>query len=114
MRVAEKVNDSRNGANARISVGTGWTYMNVAIVAAEIGPYAKAGGLADVISALPQALARQGVATSVIVPGYRTLPEKLSATVVADGLTIAMGTAREPFRILRADGPGGVAIYLID
>ena len=43
--------------------------MRVAIVAAELGPYAKAGGLADVIGALPQALARQGVETSVIVPG---------------------------------------------
>jgi starch synthase len=88
--------------------------LNVAIVAAEIGPYAKAGGLADVIGALPQALARQGVATSVIMPGYRALLEKLSTTVVADGLALAMGAAREPFRILRADGAGGVAIYLID
>ena len=88
--------------------------MNVAIVAAEIGPYAKAGGLADVIGALPQALARQGAETSVIVPGYRTLLEKLPATVVAGGLALAMGAEREPFRILRAEGTGGVAIYLID
>lgn len=88
--------------------------MRVAIVAAEIGPYAKAGGLADVIGALPQALARHGVETSVIVPGCRALIEKLSTTVVADGLGIMMGADREPFRILRADGAGGVAIYLID
>jgi len=87
---------------------------SVAIIAAEMGPWAKAGGLADVIGALPQALARQGVAASVIVPGYRALLGKLSTTVVADGLGIVMGTAREPFRILRADGTGGVAIYLID
>jgi len=88
--------------------------MNVAIVAAEIGPYAKAGGLADVIGALPQALARQDVTISVIVPGYRALMEKLTATVVAEELTIAMGATIEPFRILRADGADGVVIYLID
>ena len=88
--------------------------MRVAIVAAELGPYAKAGGLADVIGALPQALARQGVETSVIVPGYRALLEKLSTTVVADGFAITMGSAREPYRVLRADGTGGVAIYLIE
>src|ERR1700736_2482637 len=114
MRVAEKTNDSRNGANARISAGTGWTYMNVAVVAAEIGPYAKAGGLADVIGALPLALARRGATTSVIVPGYRALLEKLSTTVVAEGLAIAMGTVSEPFRILRAESADGVALYLID
>ncbi|MGD0290306.1 MAG: glycogen synthase GlgA [Candidatus Binataceae bacterium] len=88
--------------------------MNVAIVAAEMGPHAKAGGLADVIGALPQALARRGVTTSVIVPGYRALLEKLTTTVVADGLGIVMGGVREAFRILRAEGAGGVAIYLID
>lgn len=88
--------------------------MRVAIVAAELGPYAKAGGLADVIGALPQALVRQGVETSVIVPGYRALIERLSTTVAADGLAIAMGAVREPYRILRADGADGVAIYLIE
>jgi starch synthase len=63
---------------------------------------------------LPQALVQRGVAASAIVPAYRPLLEKLSPVVVADGLAIAMGTAREPFRILRADGAGGVPIYLID
>src|ERR1700722_18053226 len=88
--------------------------MKIAIVAAEIGPYAKAGGLADVIGALPQALVRQGVEASVIVPGYRALLEKLSTTVVADDLAITMGGTREPYRILRADGAGDVPIYLIE
>jgi len=34
--------------------------------------------------------------------------------VVADGLAITRGSAREPYRVLRADGTGGVAIYLIE
>lgn len=84
------------------------------MIAAELGPHAKAGGLADVIGALPQALARQGVEVSVILPGYRALIEKLPTIVAADDLAITMGGAREPYRILRADGAGGVAIYLIE
>src|ERR1700679_2431619 len=88
--------------------------MKIAIVAAEIGPFAKAGGLADVIGALPQALVRQGADASVIVPAYRPLIQKLTTTVAADGLSLAMGADREPYRILRADGAGGVPLYLID
>ncbi len=84
------------------------------MVAAEIGPYAKAGGLADVIGALPQALARRGAEASAIVPGYRPLLQKLDTTVAAEGLAIEIGGMREPFRILRAQGDGGVEIYLID
>ncbi len=88
--------------------------MRITIVAAEIGPYAKAGGLADVIGALPQALARRGAEVSVIVPGYRPLLEKLSTTVVADGLSQGLGGDREPYGILGAEGAGGVPLYLID
>src|SRR5690348_10971328 len=88
--------------------------MRVAMIAAELGPYAKAGGLADVIGALPQALVRQGVEATVIVPGYRSLIENLPTIAVADDLAITMGGVREPYRILRADGPDGVAIYLIE
>jgi starch synthase len=88
--------------------------MKIAIVAAEIGPYAKAGGLADVIGALPQALARSGAETGVIVPGYRAVLEKLATTVAADDLYLTMGADREPYRILRANGAGGVPLYLID
>lgn len=39
-------------------------------VASEIYPLVKTGGLADVVGALPGALAAQGVATRTLVPGY--------------------------------------------
>lgn len=44
--------------------------MRVLAVASEIFPLVKTGGLADVAGALPPALARQGVATRTLVPGY--------------------------------------------
>jgi starch synthase len=44
--------------------------MQVLAVTPEIFPLIKTGGLADVTGALPVALAKQGVATKTLVPGY--------------------------------------------
>lgn len=45
--------------------------MHVAFVASECVPYSKTGGLADVIGALPRALANAGHQVSVFLPRYR-------------------------------------------
>ena len=47
--------------------------LRVVHVAAEASPYAKTGGLGDVVAALPPALARAGVDVSVVIPGYRAV-----------------------------------------
>lgn len=44
--------------------------MNVFIVSAEVVPFAKVGGLADVAGSLPAALRKEGVDARVIMPGY--------------------------------------------
>src|SRR5690348_5223870 len=44
--------------------------MRVLFVTAELYPLAKSGGLADVSSALPLALARRGVDVRILLPGY--------------------------------------------
>ena len=46
--------------------------MNVLMVASEAAPFVKTGGLADVLGALPAALARVGENVAVILPRYRT------------------------------------------
>ena len=88
--------------------------MKIAIVAAEMGPLAKAGGLADVIGALPQALLRAGAKPAVILPAYPALLEHKATSVVDANLELTLGADREPYRVLRADGPEGVPLYLID
>jgi starch synthase len=44
--------------------------MKILEVAAEVAPYARTGGLGDVLGALPRALARQGHEVKVCMPGY--------------------------------------------
>jgi starch synthase len=45
--------------------------MRILMVASEAAPYAKTGGLADVVGALPRALARLGHHVDVVIPRYR-------------------------------------------
>ena len=47
--------------------------MRVLMVASESVPFAKTGGLADVIGALPRALVRLGHAVDVVMPRYRSV-----------------------------------------
>lgn len=44
--------------------------MRVLLASAEAVPFAKVGGLADVLGSLPQALRRKGVDARVVIPGY--------------------------------------------
>ncbi|MCA9707323.1 MAG: glycogen synthase GlgA [Myxococcales bacterium] len=49
--------------------------MRVLMVASELFPLVKTGGLADVVGALPEALAARGHDVRVLVPGYRGVLE---------------------------------------
>ena len=53
--------------------------LSVLSVASEVFPLVKTGGLADVIGALPAALAEQGVAARTLVPGYPAVTEAIEA-----------------------------------
>lgn len=47
--------------------------LKIVMLAAEASPYAKVGGLGDVIGALPKALDKLGAKLSVIIPAYRVV-----------------------------------------
>ncbi len=58
--------------------------MNLLFVASECAPFVKTGGLADVIGALPKALASVGVRVRVLIPAYPPL-----AGIAAAGSPVA-------------------------
>lgn len=50
--------------------------LKIFFSASEVTPFAKTGGLADVVGALPKYLARQGHDVRVVMPLYRTISRK--------------------------------------
>src|SRR5262249_10269276 len=66
--------------------------LRILFVASESAPYFKAGGVADVIGALPRALSRLGHDVRVILPRYRTIdPERWGLSMVMAGPLGPMG-----------------------
>jgi len=80
--------------------------MKIAFLASEAAPYAKTGGLADVVSALPRALAAAGHEVVVILPLYRAVREKFP------GLALRMEN-RPGLLSVWEDRAGSVPIYFI-
>jgi len=81
-------------------------------VASEGLPFSKTGGLADVVEALPKALAGLGHEVAVVLPRYRGT--KTHSVIVAS-VTIPMGGTRLRFPSI-ADGTviGGVRYFFVD
>ena len=50
--------------------------MNVLFVSTEAAPFAKSGGLGDVVGALPRELKKQGVDARVILPLYKSIHDR--------------------------------------
>ncbi len=89
----------------------------VAFLSAEAAPWAKTGGLGDVIGALPAALAGLGVDVTLLLPGYRTIDRsQFGAREVFARLQIGLGGGVvQTFRVLEVEPPArGVRVLLID
>ncbi|HXJ37228.1 MAG TPA: glycogen synthase GlgA [Candidatus Eisenbacteria bacterium] len=78
--------------------------MHVVHIASEAVPYAKTGGLGDVLGALPPALARAGVQTTVCLPGYRPALRVAGDTDVLGEVYAPVSTRTEPFQVLGLRG----------
>ena len=82
--------------------------MKVAIVASECTPFAKTGGLADVVGALPKHLAALGVDVKVFIPKYDSIDEKKYGLKFLDSvgeLQVRMGQALHRIRLSRRGRP---------
>ncbi len=86
--------------------------MKILFCASEATPYAKSGGLADVMGSLPQALARRGHDVRLVLPRYgwigRDSLERLPGPVV---MALGSGTA---FGGLLSDPAAPIPVYLLE
>lgn len=87
--------------------------MKILHVAAEVFPLVKTGGLADVVAALPVALAAQGEDVRLMLPGYPAVMEAVGPlrTVVEAGP--CFGALRVTLRLGRMPG-SGLPVYVVD
>jgi len=77
--------------------------MRVLSVASEVFPLVKTGGLADVVGALPAALAEHGVKMRTLVPGYPAVLNRLERNDTLHHFFDLMGG---PARLLLAEAAG--------
>ncbi len=94
--------------------------MRILHVASEVAPWAQTGGLADVVGALPPAIAALSseIRSATVAPLYRAAQARLDAAgvVLGEGVAheVVLGSHVVPVR-LRPIGPDGAArVWLLD
>jgi len=88
--------------------------MKIALIASEVTPFAKTGGLADVLGTLSVALQRLGHELCVIAPAYRCVLRgefRLEETPLE--LTVPVSDRQTPGSVLRASIGMGISVYFI-
>ncbi len=92
--------------------------MNIAIAASECAPFAKTGGLADVVGALPKSLQHLGCDVKVFLPKYNTIDEtkfELHYEYGIGEMPVRVAGVAWPVHVSRAVIPGStVPVYFID
>jgi starch synthase len=84
----------------------------ILMVSSEANPWAKSGGLADVLDALPAALATLGHQVAVVIPRYMGA-RKAPATRVIDALPISLGQRTWEISVWKLQ-TGAVTLFLVD
>jgi len=89
--------------------------MHIAFAASECVPFSKTGGLADVVGALPRALAALGHQVSVYLPRYRQTKLADPQTMVRS-ITVPFDDKYRFCSVVTADTntPAGIRFYFVD
>src|SRR5258708_19838813 len=91
------------------------TPLHVLITSAEMVPFAKTGGLADVVGALPKALANLGHDVRVVIPRYgRIDPARFNMTEVIPPFPVPMDHNSESVSIMETNTVPPLKVYFIN
>ena len=89
--------------------------LKVLLLAAEVVPFAKTGGLADVAGALPKTISALGHDIRVAMPRYgRIDPDKFKLQEVVPLFDVPIQRTTEPARILQATIGIDIPVYMVD
>lgn len=87
--------------------------LRVLMVSTEVTPYAKSGGLGDVIGSLPKELLKNGVDIRIVLPKYRTIREEyLKNSTYINSFVISLDWRRQSASIFTIDAD--IPTYLIE
>lgn len=87
--------------------------MRILMAASECVPFAKTGGLADVVGALPEALAELGHEVAVIIPRYQRVQLK-NPQVLIPSLSVPLGGTLRFATILEEKRDSKVRAFFVD
>jgi len=88
--------------------------MKIALIASEVTPFSKTGGLADVLGTLSVALGRLGHDVCVIAPAYRSaLRGEFPLEKAPIKLSVPIGDRLGEATVLKSAMGKGVAVYLV-
>jgi starch synthase len=90
--------------------------LKILFVASEVVPFAKTGGLADVVGSLPIALMKLGCEVAVVLPKYKVIsPEKYKLRLEVKGMQVPMGMGEVDANILSTRlGNSHGMVYLVE
>ncbi|MCB9555346.1 MAG: glycogen synthase GlgA [Deltaproteobacteria bacterium] len=89
--------------------------MNILFICSECVPFAKVGGLADVVAGLSKTLHRQGHRVSVVMPLYRAIDRQRHKLVFDGSACVHLGQGAEHWiGVWRSSLDGEVPVLLID
>src|SRR5205807_3329539 len=91
--------------------------LRVLMAAAECVPFAKVGGLGDVLGALPVALEKLGVSVTVVIPRHGAIALQrfgFESVPAAGSGIVPLGYEQVPYDVQRGKLPGSsVDVFLI-
>ncbi|MEX2222604.1 MAG: glycogen synthase GlgA [Candidatus Rokuibacteriota bacterium] len=89
--------------------------LRILLIASEVAPFAKTGGLADVAGALPRALAALGHDVRILLPKYRGAEAHATGTrLVVPGIRVPLGERSTEGALIEGQAPSGVPVYLLE